>query len=231
MDKGIVKIFGFIFARGGSKGLPGKNIKPLGGIPLIAHSINAAKDSGLIDRIIVSTDDQAIADTAAEYGAEIPFMRPAELAQDTSPEWDAWRHAIREVEDFDVFISLPCTAPLRSGEDVRRCIELYLEGDCDMVITTRTAERHPSFNMVTLDENGYASIAMPTAGDITRRQDAPKIFDMTTVAYVTSPQFIMEHSGTFQGRVKSVEIPPERAVDIDTELDFAFAEFLLERNK
>ncbi len=226
-----LKIYGFIFARGGSKGVPGKNIKPLGGIPLIAHSINAAKASGMIDRIIVSTDDQGIADAAIQYGAEVPFMRPAELATDNSPEWSAWRHAIEEINDCDIFVSLPCTSPLRSGEDIKRCIELYLEGNCDMVITTRKAERHPSFNMVILDDQGYASIAMPMSGTITRRQDAPKIFDMTTVAYVTSPQFIQEHNGAFQGRVKSVEIPAERAVDIDTELDFAFAEFLLERNK
>lgn len=224
-----MKIFGFIFARGGSKGLPGKNIKPLGGIPLIGHAVNAAKESGMIDRIIVSTDDPVIAEVAQAYGAEVPFIRPAELAQDKSPEWEAWRHAINEVDDFDVFVSLPCTSPLRNGNDVKQCIELYLHGDCDMVVTTREAERHPSFNMVTLDQEGYASIAMPLSETITRRQDAPKVYDMTTVAYVSSPQFIMKHNAVFEGRIKAVEIPPERAVDIDTELDFAFAEFLMER--
>lgn len=224
-----MKIYGFIFARGGSKGLPGKNIKPLGGTPLIGHAINAAKASGIIDRIIVSTDDEDIAQVAKEYGAEVPFIRPAELAQDTSPEWLAWRHAIEELDDFEVFVSLPCTSPLRNGEDVKKCIELYLAGNCDMVVTMREAERHPSFNMVTINDEGYAAIAMPPDSTITRRQDAPKVFDMTTVAYVSSPQFIMEHDGTFEGKVKAVEIPPERAVDIDTELDFAFAEFLMER--
>jgi N-acylneuraminate cytidylyltransferase len=226
-----MKIFGFIFARGGSKGLPGKNIKPLGGLPLIGHAVNAARDSGLIDRIIVSTDDPAIAAVAREQGAEVPFMRPANLARDDSPEWLAWRHAISEVGEFDVFVSLPCTAPLRTGADVRQCVELYLKGDCDMVVTTRKAERHPSFNMVVLDERGYASVAVPPGTAITRRQDAPKVFDMTTVAYVSSPRFILEHDAIFQGRVKAVEIPAERAVDIDTELDFAFAQFLLERRQ
>ncbi len=226
-----MKIFGFIFARGGSKGLPGKNIMQLGGIPLVGRSVNAAKESGLIDRIFVSSDDPGITEVAQYYGAEAPFIRPTELAQDTSPEWDAWRHAIGEVEDFDIFVSLPCTSPLRNGEDIKRCIELYLEGDCDMVVTTREADRHPSFNMVTLDKDGYASVAMPPKSTITRRQDAPKVYDMTTVAYVSSPQFIMSHNTTFEGRVKAVEIPAERAVDIDTELDFAFAEFLMERMK
>lgn len=221
--------YGFIFARGGSKGVPGKNIKPLGGIPLIAHSINAAKECGLIDRIIVSTDDKKIADVARQYGAEVPFLRPSELAQDNSPEWEAWRHAIKQCGNFDIFVSLPCTSPLRNGEDIKRCIELYHDSTCDIVVTTRKAERHPSFNMITLDASGYASIAMPLDKTITRRQDAPEIYDMTTVAYVSSPQFILKKDSVFQGKVKAVEIPPERAVDIDTELDFAFAEFLLER--
>lgn len=224
-----MRTYGFIFARGGSKGVPGKNIRLLNGIPLIGHAIQAARDSGVIDRIIVSTDDKTIAGTARELGAEVPFIRPSALAQDDSPEWDAWRHAIEQFDDFDLFVSLPCTSPLRNGDDVRRCVQLYQMGDCDVVITTRKAERHPSFNMVTLDENGYASVVMPSRTAISRRQDAPDVYDMTTVAYVASPAFIMNHRGLFDGRVKAVEIPPQRAIDIDTELDFAFAEFLMER--
>ena len=223
-----MKIYGFIFARGGSKGLPGKNIKPLGGIPLIGRAINTARETGRIERVIVSTDDEAIAAVAREYGAEVPFMRPAELARDDAPEWKAWQHAIGQVGPFDVFVSLPCTAPLRSAGDVNRCIDLFLAGDCDMVITTREAERHPSFNMVTIDAEGNAAIAMPPAKEITRRQDAPPVYDMTTVAYVASPQFILSHDRVFAGRVKAVEIPKERAVDIDTPLDFAIAKALLE---
>nr|WP_321514097.1 acylneuraminate cytidylyltransferase family protein [uncultured Pseudodesulfovibrio sp.] len=230
MGYSSMKRYGFIFARGGSKGVPGKNIRPLGGIPLIGHAIKAGQDSGMLDRIIVSTDDQAIAETARQLGAEVPFMRPAELAQDTSPEWLAWRHAVNAVDDFDLFVSLPCTAPMRNGDDVRRCIDTFEAEECDVVITAREAERHPSFNMITLDAAGYAVIAMPTDKDITRRQDAPAVFDMTTVCYVTTPDFIRQKDGVFQGSVKMVEIPPERAIDIDTELDFAFAEFLMERN-
>lgn len=222
------RIFGFIFARGGSKGLPGKNIRPLCGLPLLGHAVRAAQDSGVIQRIFVSTDDPAIAETARACGAEAPFLRPAELARDDTPEWLAWQHALDQVEDFDVFVSIPATAPLRIGADVRACVEAYLAGGCDAVITVRQAERHPSFNMVRLDDNGLASVLLPLPG-IARRQDAPEVFDMTTVAYVTSPRFIREHSGLFQGRVRAVEIPAERAVDIDTELDFAFAEFLMQR--
>lgn len=224
-----MKIYGFIFARGGSKGLPGKNIKELGGIPLICHSIRAGKESGLLDRIIVSTDDPAIAEAALGCGAEVPFMRPPELAQDDSPEWLAWRHAIEMVDDFDVFVSLPATAPLRTGGDVRDCVELYQGGDCDMVLTVRPAERHPSFNMVKVDDIGHASLVMPLDQGVTRRQDAPVVYDVTTVAYVSSPEYIMNNDAVFDGRVKVVNIPSERAVDIDTQFDFDFAEFLMER--
>jgi N-acylneuraminate cytidylyltransferase len=143
----------------------------------------------MLSRIIVSTDDPVIAEVARECGAEVPFLRPAELARDDSPEWLAWRHAVDQVGDFDVFVSLPATAPLRIGADVKACVETYLRGDCDMVITVRRAERHPSFNMVKLDTEGYPSLVLPL-GDITRRQDAPPVYDMTTVAYVTSPGFI-----------------------------------------
>lgn len=231
MGETVMITYGFIFARGGSKGVPGKNIRPLGGIPLIGHAVRAAKASGRIDRIIVSTDDQTIADVAEEYGAEAPFLRPTELAQDDSAEWAAWRHAIQLLAPFDVFVSIPCTSPLRTGDDIRSCIDLYAAGDCDMVVTVRKAERHPSFNMVTLNNEGYAALAMPLEETISHRQDAPTIFDMTTVAYVGSPDFIMNNGSMFDGKVKTVTIPAKRAVDIDTELDFAFAEFLMERTK
>ncbi|AMK11488.1 cytidylyltransferase domain-containing protein [Pseudodesulfovibrio indicus] len=226
-----MKRYGFIFARGGSKGVPGKNIRPLAGLPLIGHAIKAGRDSGMLDRIIVSTDDPKIAEVAEELGAEVPFLRPAELARDDTPEWLAWRHAVDMVDQFDLFVSLPCTAPLRIGQDVRNCIELFERGGCDMVVTARPAERHPSFNMVTLAEDGYAAIAMPPGATITRRQDAPPVFDLTTVCYVTTPDFIRRRESVFQGRVKAVIVPPERALDIDTEQDFAFAQFMMERNK
>ncbi|XPV76202.1 MAG: cytidylyltransferase domain-containing protein [Desulfovibrio sp.] len=223
------KIYGFIFARGGSKGLPGKNIRPLGGVPLIGRAIQSGMKSGLIEKIFVSTDDPEIAAVAKEYGAEVPFMRPDELAKDTSAEWDAWRHAIENVDDFDIFISLPATAPLRTEEDVTNCINCFLEGDVDVVVTATEAHRHPSFNMITEDDKGYASLVMPLEGLITRRQDAPEVFDMTTVAYVSTPSYIKNNDSVFRGKVKAVIIPPERAIDIDTQLDFDFAEFLLSR--
>lgn len=227
-------ILGVIFARGGSKGLPGKNIKKLAGKPLITYAIETAKRVSLIDRLIISTDSERIADVARRCGAEIPFMRPAELARDDSPELFAWKHAIEAVEKelghrVDISVNIPATSPLRNEKDVSSCIELLLQGDVDIVVTVKEAERNPYFNMITLDDKGYAHLAMPTGKDISRRQQAPVVYDMTTVAYAAQASYILKASSLLEGRVKAVEIPPERALDIDTMLDFEIAEFLINK--
>lgn len=225
-------IVGFIFARGGSQGVPGKNIRLLAGKPLIAYAIETAFQSEFIDRVVVSTDDEKIARVAQDFGAEVPFVRPKELAQNNSPEWLAWQHAIRTLKEqdkgreLDVFVSVPPTAPLRAVEDVDNAIQTFLETDADIVITAKKASRHPSFNMIALDAQNGAKLVLPLDKQIIRRQDAPPVYDMTTVAYVASPKFIMESKTIFEGRVKAVIIAEERALDIDTELDFKFAEFL-----
>jgi N-acylneuraminate cytidylyltransferase len=227
---------GFIFARGGSKGIPNKNIRLLAGKPLIAYSIETARKSSLIDRVVVSTDSTEIADTARRFGAEVPFIRPGELAGDNTPEILAWRHALQTLRELDgrnvdVLVSIPTTSPLRSVEDIDQCIRLFLESEADAVITIRNAGRHPSFNMFTLDEEGWAGLVMPLGKAIGRRQDAPKVYDMTTVAYVARPEFVMQTESILNGRIKAMIVPEERAVDIDTELDFCFAEFILKSGK
>lgn len=224
----------FIFARGGSKGLPGKNIRPLGGKPLIAWSIEQARAVKRIDRVIVSTDSEEIAAVARDFGAEVPFMRPAELARDESPEWLAWRHALGFLEKEqgmlpEVMLSVPATAPLRLPIDLENCLDEYSKGDADMVITVSDAHRNPWFNMVKENPDGTVGLVMPPEVGITRRQDAPVVFDMATVAYVAHPQFIMQQMGTFSGRVRAVKVPLERAIDIDNLYDFELAEFLLNR--
>lgn len=222
-----------IFARGGSKGVPRKNLRQLDGKPLIAHAIDVARRSSLISRVIVSTDDSEIADVARQYGAEVPFMRPPELAQDDSPEWLAWQHALRSLDgpypggQWDVFVCVPTTSPLRSVDDVDACIEALLAGDADVAITVRPAERSPYFNMVTIDHRGHAHLVMQPGSPVQRRQDAPEVFDITTVAYAATPSFVLSATSMFQGRVRAVVVPSERALDIDTELDFSIAEFLM----
>jgi N-acylneuraminate cytidylyltransferase len=226
-----------IFARGGSKGVPRKNIRPLAGKPLIAYSIEVALECELIDEVIVSTEDPDIAEISRQYGAKTPFMRPAELAGDTSPVLHSWQHAIRILNDrkdhraIDIFVALPPTSPLRNADDVRKSIMTFSRDGCDVVITVKDADRNPYFNMVTIDREGFANLVIPpdSGRGFTRRQDAPVVYDMTTVAYVARPAYIMETEHILRGRVKAVLIPRERALDIDTELDFSIAECLVKQ--
>jgi N-acylneuraminate cytidylyltransferase len=211
--------------------LPGKNLLPIGGTPLIAHSINIAKAIPQISRVFVSTEDAEIKKVAQYYGAEV-IDRPVKLAGDKSPEWEAWRHAIKHLEDageeFDTFVSLPATSPLRSVVDVETAIRA-LDSGTDAVITVTPASRSPFFNMVAREENGSCRILSASEG-CHRRQDAPEAFDITTVAYVLKKEFILKAERLFDGEVKSVVVPKERAVDIDDALDFAFAETLYQRS-
>ena len=227
-----MKAVAFIFSRGGSKGLPGKNIRPLNGKPLIAWSIEHALAVKRIDRVIVSTDSDEIAELARQYGAEVPFMRPAELAGDNSPEWLAWRHALNYLKEStgalpEAMVSVPTTAPLRLPIDIENCLDEYEKGNADMVITVTDAHRSPYFNMVKTNADGSVGLVNPTQSTIARRQDAPVVYDMATVCYVANPEFVMTHNSTFEGRVKAVHVPSERAIDIDTLLDFQIAECLL----
>jgi len=220
-----------IFARGGSKGLPGKNVRPLCGKPMIAWSIEHAKAVGRIERVIVSTDDEEIAKVAREYGGETPFMRPAELARDDSPEWLAWRHALNYLQGNgglpDAIVSVPVTAPLRETVDIERCLDDFEQGGADVVVTVTEAHRSPYFNMVKRNEDGTVDLVIPPAANVSRRQDAPPVFDMATVVYVAAPQFVLTRNALFEGRVRAVTVPVERAIDIDTLLDFRIAECLM----
>lgn len=227
-----MKYVGLIFARGGSKGLPGKNIRMLGGKPLIAWSIDHAAAVKRIEEIIVSTDSEEIAETARRHGAHVPFLRPANLAEDTSPERLAWRHALTFLRQRDgaypeAMVSIPATAPLREPEDIEKCLDVYEQGQADIVITMTEAHRSPYFNMVKHQEDGSLGLVLPPPKNVSRRQDAPVVYDVTTVAYVANSVHVMEKDGLFDGRVRGVVVPPERALDIDTLLDFQIAEVLL----
>jgi len=222
----------FVFARGGSKGLPGKNTRLFGGKPLIAWSIELALEINRFDRVIVSTDSEEIAYVSKEYGAEVPFMRPAELATDTSPEWDSWKHALRYLEETsrtmpEIMVSIPPVAPLRSAIDIENCLDEYTKGFSDIVITVADAHRSPYFNMVKTNLDGSFGLVDPSFSTINRRQDVPIVFDMATVCYVANSEFVMSHNSIFQGQVGAVLVPSERAIDIDTYLDFQIAEYLL----
>ena len=160
-------------------------------------------------------------------------MRPAELAGDLSPEWLAWRHAIKTIREhpdfgpFDVFVSIPTTSPLRQVEDLDQCIDTLLTSQTDIVVTIKEASCNPYFNQVVLEVDGRAALVIPPDEGVHFRQTAPKVYDMTTVAYAARPDYVLEAESMFQGEVRAVVIPEERALDIDTELDFRIAEFLM----
>ncbi len=225
------KIYGFIFARGGSKGVSRKNIRPLAGKPMIAYAIESAKESTYIQRIIVSTEDEQIAQVAKHYGAEVPFMRPMELAEDASSERDAWRHAIEQVGTFDVFVSIPVPCPLRSPKDIDACIEKLLKSpDADIVFTVTRSHSNPYTTMVSLAENGLAQRIL-CGTNASNRQQAPSVFDVVGVAYATRPQAVMTQNPIWDGKLRTVEVPQERALDIDTEFDFLVADLLLKNGR
>ena len=226
-----MKAIAFIFARGGSKGLPGKNTKVIGGKPLIAWSIECALSVERIEKVIVSTDSPQIAEVARNWGAETPFMRPPELATDESPEWLSWRHGLNWVKEVygklpDAFVSLPATAPLRNSSDVERCLDEFAKGNSDFVITVTDAHRNPYFNMVQSDSTGNFNLVIPRYSMPQRRQDAPEVLDMATICYVAKPESVLSHDSIFQGSVGAVYVPRERAIDIDSALDLKIAEYL-----
>ena len=212
--------------------MPGKNVRKLAGKPLIAWTIECALKVADIDRVMVSTDSHEIAEISEHYGAEVPFLRPIELATDSSPEWDSWRHAINYLRSSsdslpERFVSLPPTSPLRFSHDIENCLSKFNMGIFDVVLTMSQATRNPYYNMVKMNDDGTIQPIIATPKNIYRRQDAPVVFDLTTVCYVTRPNFILTHDSLFEGRVGSVVVPKERAVDIDSIEDFNYAEFLM----
>jgi N-acylneuraminate cytidylyltransferase len=220
----------FIFARGGSKGLPGKNIRPLLGKPLIQWTIETAFGVSEISRVIVSTDSLEIAEIAISNGAEVPFMRPDNLASDTAAELDAWKHALTYLRDEEsamptVMVSLPVTAPLRLVEDVQQAIQLFLTTDSDLVVAVSNAHRNPYFNMLVREQDLY--VLGNSSMNISRRQDAPDYYDLSTVVYVANTDFILSTDRILNGKTRAIVIPKKRSLDIDDIDDFALAEIYL----
>lgn len=225
------RIFSFIFARGGSKGIPKKNLLNLGGISLLAHSIKISKSLQSIEKTFVSTDCNEIANEGLKYGAEI-IKRPKSLSLDTSPEWDAWEHAVNYASlkygKFQIFLSLPTTSPLRNLEDIQNCINAIKKNNVHSVITICEAQRSPWFNMVSIKKS-RASLLMK-GQKINRRQDAPNVFDITTVAYALKTDFLVKSKSIWDGEVYGVKIPLERSIDIDNYLDYKIANWIFEEN-
>ena len=220
-------------ARGGSKGLPGKNIRPLGGLPLIAHSIRCARLCSDISRVILSTDSEQIAAVGREYGAEVPFMRPAELASDSAPMLGVLQHALREAERLDglrygSLLLLDPTSPGRLPSDVAAALQA-LEGDsrADGVVAVSQPDFNPRWHCV-VDEGGFMAPLIKGAERYTRRQDVPPVYRINAALYLFRRDFLLsELASWMDGRHLLYEIPEARAIHIDDLAEFERADLMI----
>jgi N-acylneuraminate cytidylyltransferase len=229
-------ILGVIPARGGSKGLPRKNIRPLAGRPLIAYTIEAAQKSRHLTYTVVSTEDAEIARVARDCGAEAPFVRPAELARDDTPIFPVLRHATQEVEAqkkvrADLVLLLQPTTPFRTGEDIDACIERFFELDAEVVMTAKASEASPYYNLIEMiPDTPWVRLCKPPEKVLNRRQEAPKAWTVHSGVYVYSREALYSYEHHLRMKRAAVyEMPDVRILDIDSEQDLMFAEWLMER--
>lgn len=230
----IHPVLAVVPARGGSKGLPGKNIRPLAGIPLIGHSIRCAKMTPEVDRIIVSTDSEEIANVARREGAEVPFLRPAELAGDKTAMWPVMRHALEQMERLDgrryeSLLLLDPTSPGRTPDDIRKAIEI-LSGDpsCDGIIGVSEPEFNPYWHCV-IEEGGYMRDLISGAERFSRRQDVPTVYRINATLYLWKRDFVLTADNWRTGRLKMLEVPEARAIHIDELDQFELTNLRLEK--
>lgn len=233
-----MKIIGIIPARGGSKSIPRKNIKELCGKPLIAYTIEAVRDSGVFDRIILSTDDQEIADVAKRHGCEVPFMRPPELAQDTTPTLPVLQHAIQWLKENqhyypDAVMLLQPTAPLRQARHITEAIELFATSGADSVVSVVEIPGHFSpYWAEVIRPDGWAELFMgqPIRKRIPRRQEFPKkTYAHNGAIYLFKTDFLFDPTepSLYGDRVKLYPMEEKYSVNIDSPEDWALAEFTI----
>lgn len=221
-------------ARGGSKGLPGKNILQFAGLPLIAHSIRMAAMCPNIDRCIISTDSQEIAAIASQYGGEVPFLRPPELAQDDTPMWPVLQHAVGEMERqtgmvFGSVLLLDPTSPGRLPQDVTHALEI-LESDPHAAGVVAVSE--PAFNprwVCVQEVGGYMRQLVADSGAYVRRQDVPPTYRVNALLYLWRREHVLKQSAPrfYELPHRLLVVPEERAIHIDEPRDFALAELLV----
>lgn len=229
------KVLCTICARGGSKGVKNKNIKALNGKPLIAYTIEQAKASGLFDHIVISTDSDDIARVAQEYGAEVFFKRNTEMASDTAGKLNVIKDAFVRSEAYyqkryDYLVDLDATAPLRSVDDIKNSFAQFLKDDNDNLITAMPSRRSPYFNLVEVSNKGKVTLSKKLDSSIVRRQDAPKSYDMNASIYIWKRDVILNDNTLFLDKTGLYVMPEERSIDIDTELDFEFVQFLMRKH-
>ena len=229
-----MKILAIIPARSGSKGLKDKNIKPLNGIPLCAYTIKAAVDSGIFAEIHFSTDSQTYADIAEKYGASVPFLRDAILANDTASSWDVVKAVIANSQklgkSFDAVMLLQPTVPFRTAEDIRNALAVFEEKKANAVVSVTDPPHSPLWS-APLPEDGNMKIFHERAQSLKARQTLEKYYALNGAIYLTDIQHLMEKSDIYEEGCFAYHMPPERSFDIDTQLDFDWCEFMAARGK
>ncbi|WP_423607177.1 cytidylyltransferase domain-containing protein [Sphingomonas sp. MS122] len=218
-------VFALIPARGGSKGIPRKNIREIAGKPLIAWTIQAALAAPGVDAVVVSTEDEEIAAVSREWGADVPFMRPAELAADETPGIDPVLHAIDVLPSYDAVLLLQATSPLRGVADIEGILTLAAQTGAPAVVSVCEPEDHPNW-MYRLDAGSRLAPLMPTP-EVTRRQDLPPVYALNGAMYFARTDWLRETRGFLSAETRGYPMPAERSVDIDTPLDWRVAEMLL----
>jgi len=224
-----MEILAIIPARGGSKGLPRKNIRLLDGKPLIYYTINEAKKSKHITHLVVSTDDEEIAKKLQDYEIDV-IKRPSKLAQDDTPTSHVVRHVIKFLEEstknnFEIIIVLQPTSPLRNSRDIDLAIEKFLKTNCETIVAV-TEIQHPPYWMYTIQNDRLIPI-MERGEEVYRRQDSQKFYQINGAIYIISKEKILKQNTLLSDSIRPFVMPPERSLDIDNELDFKLAELLI----
>jgi|TARA_B100001093_G_C26795763_1_gene1001003 N-acylneuraminate cytidylyltransferase len=226
-----MKTHAFIFARGGSQGLKRKNLKKIKDSSLLEIALKKAKKIKKIDQIFISTEDLEIADIALQNEVNV-IKRPKKLASNKSPEILSWKHAIEYVEKnfgpFEIFTSIPCTSPFSRVEDINLSIKKIKRIKADFCVGITESNKSPHFNMVKINKTGFVDLYSANKKNIFRRQDAPKIFDLTTNFYTGKKDYILTCNTFFEGKVTFVKVDKKYALDIDDEFDYKIAKFLAE---
>ena len=223
-----------ICARGGSKGVKNKNIRELNGQPLISYSIQQALDWGKASRVVVSTDSVEIASIAQKYGADVPFLRPVNLASDMAAKIPVIRHALQESikiynENYSIIVDLDATSPIRTTGDLNKAFDLFQNSGSDTLFSVVHAHKNPYFNMVETDADGKVKLCKILESDIVRRQDAPKVYSMNASIYFYRQKYLLgEDNNSAISNNSSIYIMNDfAAIDIDREVDFKFVEYLI----
>ncbi|MDR3725088.1 MAG: acylneuraminate cytidylyltransferase family protein [Terracidiphilus sp.] len=221
-------VLGVIPARGGSKGVPRKNIRMAGGKPLIAWTIAEALKSKYLDRLVLSSEDPEIMEVALRYGCDVPFRRPVELASDDTPGVVPIFHALGELPGYCYVVLLQPTSPLRTVEDIDGCIERCEDTHAKACVSVVKCQQHP-YLMFSADRNCVLHSLVPEANNFCRRQDYPDFFLLNGAVYVAQTEWL-QHSQTFiSDETVGFEMPEERSLDIDTEADFAYIEMVAQK--